>query len=200
REGKEPILMPRPGFVLEVDGSTPPLLYSNGEGFRLERLPADRSRVIYPPEPIAPLRDPDAAVRHALLHPLDSEPLPELLHAGMKLTIAFDDVSLPLPPMRRPDNRQRVIEAVLDMAAAAGVDDIHLIAALALHRRMTEEELRHAVGDRVYDAFAPTGRIYNHDAEDPDGMAEIGTTEHGELVEINRRAAESDLLVYVNVN
>ncbi len=43
------------------------------------------------------------------------------------------------------------------MAAAAGVDDVHLIAALALHRRMTEDELRHAVGDRVYDAFAPAG-------------------------------------------
>ena len=193
-------LMPRPGFVLQVDSSTPPILFSHGERFRLERLPAERSRVIYPPEPIAPLRDPDAAIRDALLNPLDSEPLPELLHAGMKLTIAFDDVSLPLPPMRRPDNRQRVIEAVLDMAAAAGVDDIHLIAALALHRRMTEEELRHAVGDRVYDAFAPTGRIYNHDAEDPDGMLEIGTTKHGELVEINKRAAESDLLIYVNVN
>ena len=41
------------------------------------------------------------------------------------------------------------------MAAEAGVDDVHLIAALALHRRMTEAELRHAVGDRVYDAFAP---------------------------------------------
>ena len=102
--------------------------------------------------------------------------------------------------MRRPDIRQRVIEAVLDLAAEAGVDDVHLIAALALHRRMTEAELRHAVGDRVYDAFAPRGLLYNHDAEDPDGMAELGTTPQGELVEINKRAAESDLLVYVNVN
>ena len=97
----------------------------------------------------------------------------------MKLTIAFDDISLPLPPMRRPDVRQRVIEAVLDVAAAAGVDDVHLIAALALHRRMTEAELRHAVGDRVYDAFAPHGLLYNHDAEDPDGMAFIGETSQG---------------------
>ena len=75
----------------------------------------------------------------------------------MKLTIAFDDISLPLPKMRRPDVRQRVIEAVLDLAAEAGVDDVHLICALALHRRMTEAELRHAIGDRVYDAFEPRG-------------------------------------------
>lgn len=193
--------MPRPGFVLEVDRSTPPILFHHGEGFRMEKLPAGRSRVIYPGEPLEPIRDPDAAIRHALLHPLgDCDPLPALLHPGMKLTIAFDDISLPLPPMRRPDLRQRIIEAVLDMAAAAGVDDVHIIAALALHRRMTEDELRHAVGDRVYDAFAPDGLLYNHDAEDPDGMAEVGTTGEGELVQINRRAAESDLVVYVNIN
>ena len=39
--------MPRPGFVLDVDRSTPPTLFWHGEGFRLEKLPADRSRVIY---------------------------------------------------------------------------------------------------------------------------------------------------------
>ena len=135
-----------------------------------------------------------------LLEPIDDDPLPELLKPGMKLTIAFDDISLPLPSMRKPDIRQRIIEQVLDMAAAAGVDDVHLIAALALHRRMTEDELRHALGDRVYDAFAPQGALYNHDAEDPDGMVELGRTRHDEAVTMNKRAAESDLLIYVNLN
>jgi hypothetical protein len=193
--------MPRPGFVLDVDRSTPPILFHHGESLRLEKLPAGRSRVLYPAEPLVALDDPDAAIRQALDNPLgDSPPLRALLQPGMKLTIAFDDISLPLPPMRRPDVRQRVIEAVLDVAAAAGVDDVHLIAALALHRRMTEAELRHAVGDRVYDAFAPHGLLYNHDAEDPDGMAFIGETAKGEEVEINKRAATSDLIVYVNIN
>jgi len=192
--------MPRPGFVLDVDRSTPPTLFWRGEGFSLEKLPADRSRVIYAPEPLPALEDIDSAILDALLHPVDQDPLPTLLFPGMKLTIAFDDVSLPLPKMRRPDIRQRVIEAVLDMAAEAGVDDVHLIAALALHRRMTEDELRHAVGDRVYDAFAPRDLLYQHDAEDPENLAFLGTTPEGEEVEINKRAAESDLLVYVNLN
>ena len=191
--------MPRPGFVLDVDRSTPPTLFWHGEGFRMERLPTG-SRVIYPPEAHEPLADPDAAIQDALLNPMGSDPLPALLRPGMKLTIAFDDVSLPLPPMRRPDIRQRVIEAVLDMAAAAGVDDVQLIAALALHRRMTEAELRHALGDRIYDAFEPHGLLTQHDAEDPAGMLHLGTTDAGEDVEINRRAAESDLIVYVNIN
>src|SRR3981081_296262 len=192
--------MPRPGFVLDVDRSTPATLFWHGEGFRLEKLPTG-SRIVYPPEPLKALPDPDEAVRPALLHPIgDSKPLPELLHAGMKLTIAFDDISLPLPPMQRPDNRQRVIEAVLNLAAEAGVDDVVLIAALALHRRMTEAELRHALGDRVYDAFAPHGLLRQHDAEDPEGMVFLGETDQGEEVELNRRAVESDLLIYVNIN
>ena len=65
---------------------------------------------------------------------------------------------------------------------------------------MTEAELRHAIGDRVYDAFAPHGLLLQHDAEDPDGLIYLGQTDQGEDVEINRRAAESDLLVYVNIN
>ena len=193
-------MSPRPGFVLDVDRSTPPTLFWHGERFSLERLP-EGSRVIYAPEPLDPLNDPSAAIRSALNHPVgDRDPLPALLRPGMKLTIAFDDISLPLPPMERPDIRQMVIEQVLDMAADAGVDDVALIVALALHRRMTEAELRHAIGDRIYDAFAPNGLLTQHDAEDPDALVHLGLTDQGEDVEINRRAAESDLLVYVNIN
>ena len=193
-------MSPRPGFVLDVDRSTPPTLFWHGERFRFERLPAG-SRVVYAPEPLDPLTDPATAIRHALLQPAgDRDPLPALLCPGMRLTIAFDDISLPLPPMERPDNRQRVIEQVLDLAAEAGVDDVVLIVALALHRRMTEAELRHALGDRIYDAFAPNGLLTQHDAEDPAALVHLGLTDQGEDVEINRRAAESDLLVYVNIN
>ena len=120
--------MTRPGFVLEVDERTPPLLVHEGEGFRLERFPLG-TRVVYPPESLPAIRDVDEVIRTALLHPENSEPLPALLRPGMRLTIAFDDLSLPLPPMRAPDVRQRVIEQVLTMAADAGVDDVELIVA-----------------------------------------------------------------------
>ncbi len=190
----------RPGFVMEVDRSTPPTLFWHGEGWKLEKLPSG-SRIIYPKEPMEALRDPDRAIQDALDNPLgESEPLDALLKPGMKLTIAFDDISLPLPPMQKPDIRQRVIEAVLTRAANAGVDDVVLIAALALHRRMTEAELRHALGNRVYDSFAPHGLLKQHDAEDPDGLTYLGTTDKGEEVEISKRACESDLIVYVNIN
>lgn len=188
----------RPGFVLEVDERTPPLLVHQGEGLLLERFPLG-TKVVYPPESLPGLPDVDAAIAHALEHPENSEPLRALLRPGMRLTIAFDDLSIPLPPMRRPDIRQRVIEQVLTMAAEAGVDDVQLIAANALHRRMTAAEIERIVGERVFRSFWPDN-LYNHDAEDRDNLLHVGVTDHGEDVEINRRAAESDLLVYVNVN
>src|SRR5581483_10483352 len=43
-------------------------------------------------------------------------------------------------------------------------------------------------------------RLRNFDAEDPDDVVFVGTTEHGEEVELCKRAFESDLLVYVNIN
>jgi hypothetical protein len=190
--------MTRPGFVLDVDERTPPLLVHEGEGFRLQKFPLG-TQVIYPPDPLPGIRDVTGAIRHALLNPHGSEPLPELLKPGMRLTIAFDDISLPLPPMQTPDIRGRVIEQVLELAARRGVDDVKLVVANSLHRRMTPAEIKRAVGERVYRSFWPED-LTNFDAEDPNGLTHIGQTDRGEDVEISRRAAESDLLVYVNIN
>jgi hypothetical protein len=188
----------REACVVEVHENSPPTLFHSGESFRLERLPVG-SRIVYPPPPLKGLIDVDAAIEAALDSPLGMDPLDSLLSSGMKLTIAFDDISLPLPPMKLPDIRGRVIEHVLERAYRAGVEDIHLIAALALHRRMTPSELKRAVGDRVFDEFYPD-RLYNHDAEDPTEIVDLGETRHGEAVELSKRAAESDLLIYVNIN
>ena len=134
--------MSRPGFVLEVDDRTPPLVVHEGLGFRLENFPLG-TRVIYPPEslPAMPRRRGARSARRC-----STRSTPTRCRAaaapGMRLTIAFDDVSLPLPPMRAPDIRQRIIEQVLTMAADAGVDDVELVAANALHRRMTPAELQ----------------------------------------------------------
>ena len=183
---------------MEVDERTPPLLVHEGEGFRLQRFPLG-SRVVYPPDPLPGIRDVEGAIRHALMHPHGTEPLSDLLRPGMRLTIAFDDISIPLPPMQTPDIRGRVIEQVLEVAARRGVDDVKLVVANSLHRRMTPGEIKRALGERVFRSFWPEA-LSNFDAEDPNGLAYIGQTDRGEDVEISRRAAESDLLVYVNIN
>ena len=117
----------------------------------------------------------------------------------MKLTIAIDDISIPLPPMITPDIRQRILEHVIELAARKGVEDVELVVATALHRRMTADEIQRMVGERVFRSFWPND-LSNFDAEDRDELTEIGETDQGEVVEISKRAAESDLIVYVNIN
>jgi len=189
--------MARPGFVLEVDDRTPPLVVPDGLGFRLERFPLG-TRVVYPAEPLTAVPDVTEAIDLALDTPLDSEPLAARLSPGMRLCIAFDDTTTPVPRMRRPDVRGRIIEAVLRRAAAAGVDDVVLVAARGLNRRLTDAELEQVVGERVYRSFFADGRLRNHDAEDPDQLSSFTGSESGELA-LSSAAVQADLLVFVHL-
>jgi nickel-dependent lactate racemase len=184
-------------IVITEKGSPPRVIFS-GEDLLVEDLPVG-TRVIFPRPPLVGVPNLKAAIRWAINHPEGMEPLHALLRPGMKVTIAVDDISLPLPPMRTPDVRQTILEIVLELLADSGVEDVHVIVANALHRRMTEGEMRRMAGDKVFDALYPD-RYYNHDAEDPEGMTELERTSHHEVVRVNRRAAESDLLIYVNIN
>ena len=188
----------RSKLVTFVDDPDARYVFHHGEGFRFERLPVG-TRVIYPPPPLDPIVNLDDAIETALENPLGCDPFSAQLRSGMKVTIAFDDLSVPLPPMQTPDIRQRIIENVLSKLAEHGIDDIHIVAALGLHRRMTPGELKRVMGSRIFKAYHPD-RLYNHDAEDSDNIVLVGKTTAGEVVELPSRIVESDLLVYVNVN
>jgi len=184
--------------VVRLDGNSAPRLMWYGEDLLSVKMPAG-TRVVYPNPTIPGLADREAAIRYALDHPEQMEPLSALLRPGMKVTIAIDDISLPLPKMKRPDVRESVLTLVIKLLAEKGVEDVHIIVATSYHRRMTAAEIRHAVGNHIFSKFYPD-TLYNHDGEAPDGMVELETTEQGERVRINRRAAESDLLIYANIN
>ena len=188
----------RSELVVTLNRRSQPRLIPFGEDFLVEKLPAG-TRVIYPPPPLEPLPDPDTAIRYALLHPLNADPLFAQLNPNLRVTIAIDDISLPLPPMRRPDLRERLLNATLQTLADYGVDDVHLIIATSLHRRMTESEIRRTVGQRAFNQFWPE-RLYNFDAENRAETVLLGKTDHDEEVWLSRRAAESDLLIYLNIN
>ncbi|MEZ4468285.1 MAG: lactate racemase domain-containing protein [bacterium] len=112
---------PRPRITRDpniefVDDKTGPLVAFHGTRFKEISLPRG-SRVIYPNPPMEPVGNLKAAIRYALSHPEDSEPLYAKLRPGMKLTIAVDDISLPLPPMQRPDVRELLLTEVTSSSA-----------------------------------------------------------------------------------
>jgi nickel-dependent lactate racemase len=189
--------MSHPSVVTLDSRSAPRVLFSGDKLVEVD-LPTG-TRVIYPKPPLKALNDVDAAIRYAINHPYNSEPLYAKLRPGMKVTIALDDISLPLPPMKRPDIRERVLTIVLDLLTEYGVDDVEIIIATSVHRRMKDFEVRHIVGDKIFNAYWPK-KLYNHDAENLANMKYLGTTELGEEVELNKRAVESDLIIYVNLN
>jgi len=131
--------------IVYIDSDSAPRIMPSGEDFILEDLPVG-TRVIYPNPPMKGLPNREAAIRYALNHPLGCDPLFAQLEPGMKVTIAVDDISLPLPPMATPDIRQTMLEIVLDMLAGHGVDDVHIIIANSLHRKMTAWEMKRMVG------------------------------------------------------
>jgi len=184
--------------IVYIDSDSAPRILAYGEDFMQEHLPIG-TRVIYPNPPIKGLPNPDAAIRYALNHPLGMDPLHALLSPGMKITIVLDDISLPLPPMKLPDVRERILTIVLQLLEDHGVDDVRLLIANALHRAMTADEMKRMVGSKIFDDYYPK-RYINHDAEDPHAIVSLGETEIGEKVKTHRWCAEADLTIYVNIN
>src|SRR5438046_9081360 len=170
--------------IVYIDSDSAPRIMPSGEDFILEDLPVGTC-VLYPNPPVKVLPNREAAIRNALNHPLCCYPLSEQLEPGMKVTIAVDDISLPLPPMATPDIRQTVLEIVLDMLAGHGVDDVHIIIANSLHRKMTPWEMKRMVGAKIYDEVYPD-RYYNHDTERNARLIKIGDTRHKEPLNVNR--------------
>src|SRR5690554_4539932 len=156
-----------------------PIYLHYGEDFVTHKFPAG-TRVIYANKPMKGIDNRKAAIRYALNHPEGgAKPLYAQLKPGMKVTIAIDDISVPLPPMKTPDIRQDVIEIVLQILTDHGVEDVEMIVALALHRPMEDWEIKRMVGAKVYNEYAPD-RLYNMDGEDKENMVILGQTEEGE--------------------
>lgn len=190
--------MARPGFVLEVDERTPPLVVHSGDAVVRQLFPLG-SKVIYPPDPLPSLADVRGEIGRALDQPLGSEPLAARLRADSTITILVEDLSVPVPSMPDPDVRGVIIEEVLSRAADAGVDDVEVIAATGLRRRLNGAELRRLVGERVYRSFSADGLLRNHDAEDDERLTGIGSVSDVLTVAIDRRVVESDLVVVVRI-
>jgi hypothetical protein len=170
-----------------------------GDGWTTADLPDDAT-VVSPgiSLPLEPTTDLEASVRAAVEHPLDGPPLREMARGARRVTVAFDD---PTVPCYAPvwSTALPVVLGELDRAAVPR-DGITLVCANALHRRFTPEELSRVLGEDVVGEFHPDGRLLCHDAEDRSGLEDLGTTELGEPVEISRRVTEADVTVYLNAS
>jgi nickel-dependent lactate racemase len=140
------------------------------------------------PEETEPLANEETAVREAINNPIGSERLGELVSAGMKVIILVDDFTRPTP-------RRTILRILLDELNDAGVpdNDITVMIALGTHRYMMEEEIRECVGEENYGRV----RAINHEWMDEDNLVDLGHTESGTPIKVNKLAYESDFLIGV---
>ena len=145
------------------------------------------------PEPLA---DPVAATREALANPLGTGPIADLVTRGSSVTIAFPDRVK--GGAHATAHRRVVLPLLLDELSAAGVRtaDVQLVCAIGLHRKNRREEFLGYLGQEVLDRV-PAENIVNHDAEDPDGMADLGLSSLGDPVQVNRAVVDSDLSIMI---
>src|SRR5690242_18871744 len=134
--------------------------------------------------PLAPTMDLQASVHGALESPLDGPPLRSLARGARRVTVAFDDPTVPCYAPLWPIAIPLVLQALHEAGVAE--DRITLLCANALHRQFTTRELGRLLGEDLADRFAAAGRLRCHDAEDPDGLVDLGATAEGHPVEVSR--------------
>jgi len=106
----------------------------------------------------------------------------------MKITILIDNITRPTP-------RSKILPVVLDELNHIGVSDrdITVVIALGTHRYMTNREIVEDLGREVVNRV----EVINHEWENSSNFVDLGRTENGTPVMINKKVYESDFIIGV---
>lgn len=119
-------------------------------------------------------------VSRALLAPISSPPLRNLINPGEKIAVITSDITRPMPT-------HLVLPLILDQLYAGGAkpEDITLVFALGSHRKHTKAEQRKLAGERAWKEVT----CLDGDARD---FVRLGKTSRGTPVDIVRPVALAD--------
>ncbi len=177
------------------------LEFEYGQGAMPAELPDDTDVFIpgitVPDPPCIPEDQLEEKTRESILHPMGMEPLSKLAHKGSKVTIIFPDR---VKGGEQPTSHRKIsIKIILEELYKAGVEkkDILLICSNGLHRKNTEQEIHAVLGDELFREFWYTHQIINHDSEDYEHLADLGLTDRGDPVLMNKYVFDSDVAILI---
>lgn len=132
-------------------------------------------------------KDEASIVKNALMNPIDSPRLMDIVKPGDKICIVVSDTT------RLWQKQYFYLPFIVDELESAGINDkdIIFICALGTHRKQTEEEHRMILGDELYKRF----KIIDHDCMDKSNLVYIGTTSFNTPVKINKIAADCSHII-----
>jgi nickel-dependent lactate racemase len=161
-----------------------------GKGSLEFDLPAPMRGTLIESRHAEPLHDVERATADALARPVNSPPLRELVRPTDTVCIVFTDITRACPD-------HFFVPPVLRELKAAGVRDRHitLVCGTGLHRPSTLEEKRLKVGQEILDRY----RVLDNAPQNRDALADLGTTESGIPLSVNRFVHEADLVVATGI-
>jgi len=139
---------------------------------------------------VPPIGDVPAAVAEAVAHPVKSPPLRDLARPGDRVCIVFTDITRASPDYV-------LVPPVLAELGAAGVrdEDITLLCGIGLHRPSTRQEKVAKLGQAVVDRY----RVMDNEPLNPKALVDLGRTETGIPLSVNKVAYEADLLIATGI-
>lgn len=163
-----------------------------GKGELHIRLPNGCEPTIIRKPDMPILDDPLAAIRDALLKPVDAPPIEKLSRGVQRACIVICDITRPVP---NGIILRGLIEQLRDHGVA--LDRITILIATGLHRPNLGSEMREVIGD---DWVFNHVRIENHYARDRQWMVDLGhTPTDGIPVILNRHLVDADLRIAVGL-
>ncbi|UQZ88594.1 hypothetical protein C4J81_04990 [Deltaproteobacteria bacterium Smac51] len=138
------------------------------------------------PNKYPPLADLEAATNAALEAPIGLTAIKTWAKSGQKVLIVSDDntrmtpVARLLPPLVRRLNEAGVPDG-----------DITVLMALGTHRYMTDEEMIQKVGPEMFSRLT----VINHLWKDEANLADLGSTDSGIPLKVNKLLVESDVVI-----
>ncbi|TFG94208.1 MAG: nickel-dependent lactate racemase [Myxococcales bacterium] len=157
-----------------------------GRGDLAVELPGSARVDVLEKRPVAPLADPDSALRAALAAPIATPPLRELARGRRNAVIVVSDRTRPVP-------NACLLPPLLDALREGGLppEAVTLLVATGLHRPCTPAELDEMLGPQL----ARSLRILQHDAHDAASHVDLGHSSGGLPLRIDRRFALADLRI-----
>ncbi|SHJ07292.1 Nickel-dependent lactate racemase [Malonomonas rubra DSM 5091] len=130
-------------------------------------------------------QDPQKLIRSALQKPIGSPTLDQIIKPGESVVIVTSDIT-------RYTGSEIYLPILVEELNRIGVADeqISILIALGIHREQTEEEHKKILGP-LYGRIA----VFDHDCDDPEQLVNLGRTDSGFDVALNKRAIEADRLI-----
>lgn len=175
--------------------------FEYGHGLMTANLP-DTTDVFIPGKtvPDPPCIPEDQLVEKTLesiRNPMGMPPLSELAHKGSTVVIVIPDI---VKGGCQPTSHRKVsIRLIVNELYAAGVEkkDILLLFSNGLHPRATALEAKQILGEELFDEFYWSHQITSHDSEDYEHLVDLGCTDRGDRVLMNKYVFDCDIPILI---